>query len=125
MFALGDGCNVEVEQPASQPASTDVLSSVTTPSFVRAPYEAPVTFLPRFMPSEKFENYGPGDGSSGGGGGKRQGGKGEEKERPSEREKERGREGEESAEQKHKTPDNITHPFLDYPFEKLFCRWET
>lgn len=25
--------------------------------------------------------------------------------------------------QKHKTPDNITHPFPDYPFEKLFCRW--
>lgn len=24
---------------------------------------------------------------------------------------------------KHKTPDNITHPFPDHPFEKLFCRW--
>lgn len=23
----------------------------------------------------------------------------------------------------HKTPDNITHPFPDYPFEKLFYRW--
>lgn len=44
-------------------------------------------------------------------GGKRQEGK--------KRERERG----EPTEQKHKTPDNITHPFPDYPFEKLFCRW--
>jgi len=27
-----------------------------------------------------------------------------------------------SGRRKHKTPDNITHPFPDYPFEKLFCR---
>lgn len=34
-----------------------------------------------------------------------------------------GDEGRRMAGEKHKTPDNITHPFPDYPFEKLFCRW--
>lgn len=58
------------------------------------------------MPSEKFETVGP-DGD-----GRRVGWRREER---------RGENGGDG--QKHKTPDNITHPFPDYPFEKLFCRW--